>query len=217
MQLELILDDNILERVTRTKFWGVFLDEKLNWAQHVHHVANKISKGLGMLGRCRKFLSNDVLLLLYFSLIYPYLIYCSIVWGGACSSVINKIEVLQNRAVRLITRSPFRLSSSPLYKELHLLKMFDIYKLQVILFMYKCKNSFLPDACMHYCVQNVNNFYNMRIHRDFASISFRTNIREQCIRVVGPRFWDSLRTDLRDSGGVLIFKRFSRDYLISLY
>ena len=75
MQLKLLLDDNVLERVTCTKFLGVFLDEKLNWVQHVNHVANKISKGLGMMGRCRKFLSNDVLLLLYFSLIYPYLIF----------------------------------------------------------------------------------------------------------------------------------------------
>ena len=64
VQLKLLLDDNVLERVTCTTFLGVFLDEKLNWVQHVNHVANKISKGLGMMGRCRKFLSNDVLLLL---------------------------------------------------------------------------------------------------------------------------------------------------------
>ena len=159
--------------MTCAKFLGVFLDEKFKKrVQHVNHIANKIAKGLGMLGRCRKFLSKDVLLLLYFSLIYPYLIYCSIVWGGACSSALHKIEVLQNRAIRIITHSPFRLSSSPLYKELHLLKFCDIYKMQVILFMYKCKNSFLPDSCMHYCLRNFNSFYNMRINHDFASVSF---------------------------------------------
>ena len=217
IELKLILDENVLERVDSTKFLGVYLDNKLNWSYHLDYIASKISKGLGMMSRCRKILSNDVLLLLYYSLIYPYLIYCSIVWGGACLSALHKIEVLQNRAVRLITYSPFRSSPGPLYKALHLLKFVDIYKIQVMMFMYKCKNSLLPDACMHYCLINSDHFYNMRNNHDFATISYRTNVREQCIRVVGPRLWNMLPSEMRLSENVNILKSATRNYLISLY
>ena len=49
----LILDGNVIERVIvgLTKFIGVFLDEKLKWTQHLNHISNKISKGLGIIGR----------------------------------------------------------------------------------------------------------------------------------------------------------------------
>ncbi len=95
--------------------------------------------------------------------------------------------MLQNRAVRLIALSSFHSSSRPLYKELHLSQFKDIYKIQKLVIMYKCKNTFLPYACMHYCLQSVNNCYNMSNCYDFALMSHRTNIREQCIRVVGHR------------------------------
>ena len=71
-------------------------------------------------------------------------------------------------------------------------------------------------VCIIAC-KNVNNFYNMRNSHDFALISYRTNIREQCICVVGPRLWDSIPSDLRVSDSVFIFKRLAREYLISLY
>jgi len=43
--VNLFLDGNRLERVTSTKFLGVFLDEKLKWTQHLNHVAIKLARG----------------------------------------------------------------------------------------------------------------------------------------------------------------------------
>ena len=161
-ELKCILDGNILERVPVTKFVGVLLDDKLKWTQHLNHISNKIAKGLGMIGRVRNILSNDILLTLYFSLIYPYLTYCCIVWGGASATALQKLNVLQNRAVRLITRSPFRATAAPLYVQLKLLKITDIRKLQISLFMYKCKNRLLPEPCLLHCPVNLNHPYGMR-------------------------------------------------------
>ena len=59
--VQLFLDDYALERVSSTKFLGVFVDEKLKWNIHVNYVANKISKGLGMMGRVRNIFPFDVL------------------------------------------------------------------------------------------------------------------------------------------------------------
>ena len=58
---ELCLDGNVLERFKSTKFLGVFVDEKLKWNEHVDHVVCKVSRGLGMLGRVRSILPNDVI------------------------------------------------------------------------------------------------------------------------------------------------------------
>ena len=87
------------------------MDEKLNWKKHFDHIAHKISKGLGAMGRVRNIVPNNVLLMIYHSLIYPYITYCNIVWANATS--LHKLVILQNRAVRLISRANFRSSCDP--------------------------------------------------------------------------------------------------------
>jgi len=84
-----------------------------------------------MIGRVRNMLLFSVLRTLYYSLIYPYLNYCCIIWGGASATALHKIEVLQNRSIRLITRAPFRSSTGPIYKRINLLKIVDIRLLQI--------------------------------------------------------------------------------------
>ena len=207
----------MIERVTVTKFLGVFLDEKLKWTAHLNHISNKISKGLGIIGRVRNIMPNDVLLTLYYSLIYPYLTYCCIIWGAASSTALHHLSVLQNRAIRLITRSPFRASTTPLFEQLKLLKVTDIRKLQILLFMYKCKNKQVPVNCLNYCPLNLNHPYNTRCTNHFVSFPFRTNIREQNISTIGPRSWNSLSLDLQNASSFLLFKREVSKYLISFY
>ena len=131
------------------------------------------------MGRISKILPRDILRMLYFSLIYPYLIYCCIIWGSASATALHKLEVLQNRAVRIINRSPFRATVSPIYKQLNLLKLNDITQLQIVLFMYKFKHALLPESCMNCCVVNLQHPYNMRNIHYFAAQPFRTSIREQ--------------------------------------
>ena len=88
------IDGQLLERVEYTKFLGVYIDEKLTWKKHIEHVASKISKGLGAMGRIRNIVPSKSLLMLYHALVYPYLTYCNIVWGTACASVLAKLVSL---------------------------------------------------------------------------------------------------------------------------
>jgi len=215
--INLTLDGNKLERATCSKFLGVFLDEKLKWAQHLNHIANKMARGLGIMGRVCKILPRDILRTLYFSLIYPYLIYCCIIWGSASATALHKLEVLQNRTVRIITRSPFRASASPIYKQLNILKLCDVRRLQIVLFMYKCKYALLPESCMNYCTINFLHSYNMRNVHYFAAQPFRTSIREHSICVEGPRVWDSLPVPLQASESIETLKRNVTKHFISLY
>jgi len=120
-----------LDRTDCVKFLGIYVDEKLTWNNHLNYISGKISRSLGMISRVCRILPVDILKTLYYSMIYPYLLYCCIVWGGACTTSLHKLEVLQNRAVRLITRSPFRASSRPIFKQLNVLRLADIRQVQI--------------------------------------------------------------------------------------
>ena len=79
------------------------------------------------------------------SLSYSHLVYAIQVWGSACISEINKILVLQKRALRIITRNdtfPSVLGplyqTDPLFYKLEILNVQDVFKLQVSTFIFNC-------------------------------------------------------------------------------
>ena len=72
---DIILNNYILQ-VHFTKKLGVIIDDKLKWANHISYIKNKIAKGMGILLNARKVLKIKVLLQLYHTFVYPYLIYC---------------------------------------------------------------------------------------------------------------------------------------------
>ena len=138
-KVNLEIDGNAIERVKSVKFLGVFIDERLNWSEHINYVSLNISKTLGILYRVKNILPNNVLLMLYNSMIYPYLTYCNIAWGCAKPTVLQKLILLQKRALRFITRSSYCSSTKPLFFRLGLLRLEDIHRLQIAIFMLKFK------------------------------------------------------------------------------
>ena len=112
------------------------------------------------MSRVRNYLPQKVMLMIYHTLIFPYLSYCNVVWGTAKLSFLNKLLILQKRAVRLCTGAGYRASSSPLFKRLHLLKITEINKLQTVMFVLKFKLGLLPTSCINYvAISDTCNFH----------------------------------------------------------
>jgi len=160
--LELKIDDKILNCVDHTKFLGVIIDNKLNWNAHVNYISLNISRCLGVIGRVKKVLPCNVLLMVYHTLIYPILSYCCIMWGCATKTILSRLVLLQKRSLWLITCSAYRSPTSPLFKRLKLLKLVDIYKCHTLQFMFKLKNNLLPKVCLKLCTSSGDCTYDTR-------------------------------------------------------
>ena len=105
--MQVVLQNASTERKYCVRYLGVYVDENLKWRSHVAHVASKISRSLGIVGRAKFFLSSRELKLLYNALIYPYLNYCAIIWGSNYDTNIKRIMFLQKRAIRIISKRPY--------------------------------------------------------------------------------------------------------------
>ena len=127
---QIIKENNALGQVDNVKFLGVYIDQHLTWKTHVNFIAAKISKSVGLLYKAKCYLPSKSLLTLYYALIYPYLTYCNFIW--ACTYVTNmqRIYLLQKRAVRVISKADYKASSKPLFANLKILNVFSIYSLQ---------------------------------------------------------------------------------------
>ena len=91
-----------LERKDCIKYLGVLKDENLSCRKHIVTVTSKISKTIGMLSKLRHFIPSSVLVNIYNALITAYLTYGLVSWGNACKTYLDKIRVLQKRALLLI-------------------------------------------------------------------------------------------------------------------
>ena len=80
-------------------------------------ISKKISSAIGALKRIRPFISESSALQIYQALILPYFDHCSPVWDER--SVSGKLQKLQNRAARVITRSSYDSSASILLNRLN--------------------------------------------------------------------------------------------------
>ncbi len=112
------IDGKAIERVYETKSLGLQIDEHLTWARHVENVSKKIASAIGALKRVRQFIDTDTALKIYIALIQPYFDYCSAVWDGLNITLNDKLQKLQNRAARIITKSRYDTSSSELFGKL---------------------------------------------------------------------------------------------------
>ena len=113
------MDNCILSRTNCLKYLGVMLDNKMSWIEHITYVKNKVSKGIGIIYKARRYLNKKSLVNLYHSYIYPYLIYCIESWGNAAACHIYPLFILQKRIVRLITFCNY--DADTIFKDLYIL------------------------------------------------------------------------------------------------
>ena len=90
------------------------------------------------------YLSTKSLRTLYFLLVYPYFFYCNLVWASIYRTNLSRLVILQKRVVRIIAKTQCYAHTDLVFKNLGILKFYDIYLLQLGLFMYSYQIRTLP-------------------------------------------------------------------------
>jgi hypothetical protein len=106
-----------------TKYLGVIIDSSLTWKYHIDNISSKISKSIGIITRLRHFVPLLTLLSIYQCLILLYITYGIIVWGQASNVYLNKILILQKRALCLINFKNNKEHAIPLFSNLNILPL----------------------------------------------------------------------------------------------
>ena len=175
-----------IKRVHSTRFLGVIIDDKLKWDEHIKYICNKLAKSIGIIIKVRHFLPSKTLVTLYYSLIYPYITYCHLVWGKASLVQLKKIIVLQKKVVRIISFSGFQDHSLPLFRNLQILPMDELYIFCASTFIFKILRKLFPTTFL-----NIFNPFSERLstfsrrsERNLYIIPlFRTKLRQNFIHV----------------------------------
>ena len=130
----------------KVKYLGIILDSRLTWKIHIDELCKKLGRTVGMLFKIRYHCNKKVLRSLYFSLFESHLSYGLPVWGSAKQTLIQKLFILQKKAIRAITFSDFRAHTSPIFKDITILKVHDLFQYQVSSIMWDYDHNTLPKS-----------------------------------------------------------------------
>ena len=166
-------------------------------------------------------------------------------WGSADPTTLNKLAILQNKAVRILSgKQYFQIygqepgplpSSEPLYKKLEILKIHDIYELSISNFVYSTL-TFDSPAIFDNWFQYAHEIHDhtTRVSTDVIRESYfdvghvqqsftlhtkgANNIYGgKMIQVSGPVIWNRIPEDIQKAGSIITFKKNLKLHIFDQY
>ena len=146
--LKLKLNGKRLYPTNSLKYLGIDIDENLTWKKQISDIAINLNKPNGILSRLRHFIDRKTLKSIYHAIFEPHLCYSSLVWAKNTNSF-KRLFVLQKKSLRIIYFLNHNAHTSPLFRDLNILKFPDKIALENCLFINKYFNK-----CLHTIFKN---------------------------------------------------------------
>ena len=119
-------------------------DSKLKFKAHIRNIEGRIARSVGILTKLRHLFSSSALLLLYYALIHPHLSFGLPIWGSTYPTYIQKLQRLQNKAIKITSNASRKNSVTPLYQKCGVLKLADLFNHEMAKIMYQFSKQSLP-------------------------------------------------------------------------
>ena len=209
-----------ISRVQTKKVLGVIIDEKLKWHEHNAKQCKTISSRIGLLRRARDFVTQDVLVTMYNSLVLPHFTYCSTVWQNSNTDHINKLHKLQKRAARVITRSTYDERSSQIFETLNWKSIKEILEERQLVMTFKALRGLGPWYLTQSFNLNSNTSHELRSNNPYLHLPKpRTDFLKKSFSYQGAVSWNKFPEKVIDNvikGNMsLTFKSFINNSFVS--
>ena len=182
------------------KYLGVILDNKLNFQLHIFSLEKRASRSVGILSKLRFLFPSSTLLLLYHVLVHPNLLYGLPIWGGMFKTYLDKLQILQNKAIRVITNSDRRSSITPQFRNLNVLKIAYLYTYEIAKLMHQYSRNMLP-PCFSTFFTSLSEIHDRqsrsKSQNNLYLPKFSTCRCQRSLRFQGVKIWNSLSPDLK--------------------
>jgi hypothetical protein len=126
------------------KLLGILLDEHLTFNFHVNHLSKKLAKSLYCIKMAKHNVNPPGLRSLYFALIHSHLSYCPIILNCMNKTNLNRLEKIQKKAIRIITKSAYNAHTVPLFYNNKILPLDKIIKMAKLNFMHSIFYEYAP-------------------------------------------------------------------------
>ncbi len=196
---------------------GVILDSNLSFENHISHVTKTAVFHLRNIAKLRNMLTVSDAEKLVHALMTFRLDYCNALLGGCPASSINKLQIVQNAAARVITRSRKYDHITPILQSLHWLPIKFRISYKILLLPYKALNDIAP-AYLTYLLSRYNPTRFLRSHNSGLLVVPRiakSTKGDITFSYLAPKLWNSPPDNVRGSDTLSLFKSRLKTHLFS--
>ena len=115
------------------------------WELKLGRTRTKVSRAIGFLKYSRKFLPQNTLSKMYRGIVEPHFRFSCSIWGCCGVTKLQTFQKLQNRAVRIVTKSRFDTPGMALIHSVNWPTVSDIIRSYTAATMYKSLHGLVPE------------------------------------------------------------------------
>ena len=142
----------------------------------------------------------------YNAIVLPQLEYCNVVWGNCGMSMAKRLQIIQNRAARIICGAPWDTSSAIVLDQLDWKPLSHRLQHNTSIWIYKILNNLAPLYLLTISSYS-NNKYNFRQSRNNIYIPQpKTDFKKRSLSYRGAIIWNNLDDRVRNSPNLFTFK-----------
>ena len=212
------VDGKLIKRAKKVKYLGLVIDENMKWDEHVVYISSKIRRNLGVMKRLSNDIPLDSLVTLYLTLIEPYFRYCNTVWGNCEQGLLNKLQTLQNRAARIVTRTRYSdADHETILKKLEWLNVRQLAAYETLVIMYKVDNNLVPETMtdMFQLTAEVHNYSTRSTTaRNYYVHNANLMKTRKAVTYAGSVAWNKLPHAIKEAQSLNVFKARLKVYLL---
>ena len=167
------------------QYLGMLLDENLYWHEHVDQTCASLVKIFGIFNHVKHFVSLQIARQLYFAFIYSRIQY-----GSCAKETISKLQIIQNKLLKLLLKLDRRTPTDFVHHRLSILKVNDVHGAKILSFVNECRASRVPDIFVEY-FRTRETGLNLRNWSSLDIPWARTDIGLSRCDVRGARLWNN--------------------------
>jgi hypothetical protein len=209
-----------LDYVEKFKYLGIMFDSKVNYNHQISQVKSRLYMFYSISNKISKCFNLNAAKNFFYSHVYSSISYGIVIWGGWLG--LSKYKSVSNKYIKIISNIFWRFSipyhcNYCILKKHKILKLIDVYKLNILTIMYHAYN--LPSHKFNKYIdkQTNNNYYNIRNAQEFVLPYFRINQVQYSFEYQSLTLWNELPQLLKNSKNIKIFKQHLIDYFVNVY
>lgn len=210
---EVCFDNHKIDRVNKTKYLGMIINETLNWNDHVDLVKKKVARFVGVLRRMSYLLDVKIKKQIYYAHIHSHIIYVNPIWSSVAEYKLKDLQVLQNKALKAIYNLPRLTPSKELYTgdRSDILPIKHLTEYEINLLSFKINNKLIKSKFSFQITKEVHS-YTTRLANNFRSIFSRTNCTKNSILNRGVTSFNKLPDIIKNENKISVFKNKLKKY-----
>lgn len=217
---EVKIDNETISRVTEFKYLGVLIDNKLNLKEQAFNCTKKAASKTNLLSRISKNLTFDTKKIIFNSIVLPSFQYCSTIYLGNNKEEIGQMQLIQNRAMRLILKCEFLTPIDFMLKSLNWLSISQMIKFNALVYIHKMLKGLLPGYLSDKLIltNTVHNRYT-RQNNDFSLRlpNYTSTFTQKNLFYNGVKLYNDLPNEIKKSESLNIFKIKCKKHIIENY